>query len=167
MAARPKALEPPSGGPRALELFARPARPSSQTGRRWAGWSGVPGRLMDYRRDADLRARCWRARPPPARVTTQWPAVRVFACGGGVGPGRNALRSLCLTQRCELGGRVDGRAHQLAQRALSRAAGGRRGEHVFVRLGRGSDGTLALRPGRCRMRRFWLWDAVVRWTCCN
>ena len=78
------------------------------------GWSGAPCRLMGNRRDADLCA--WRARigSPPARVTTEWPAVRVHARGGGGGPGQNPLRSLCLTQRRELRGRVDSRTHQLA-----------------------------------------------------
>jgi hypothetical protein len=144
------------GGPRALELSARPASPSSQTGRRWAGWSGASGRLMGYRRDADLTA--WRGRtwPAPARVTTEWPAVRVDAHGGGRDPGRDALRSLCLTQRRELRGRVDSRAHQLAERALLRAAGGRRGEHVFDRLGRGSDGTRNVRRSGSRPPRIWL-----------
>jgi hypothetical protein len=146
------------GDPSALELYARPASPSSQTGRRWAGWSGAPGRPMGYRRDADLSA--WRGRtwPAPARVTTEWPAVRVDARGGGAHPGRYALRCLCLAQRCELRGRVDSRAHQLAERALRRAAGGRRGEHVFGRLGRASDGTGNVRqsmsrPPRIRLHR--------------
>lgn len=137
---RPKALGPPSGGPSALELCSTgaPVLPDRTPA---GGWSGAPCRLMGDRRDADLRARHWRTWPAPARVTTEWPAVRVIARGGGGDPDGNELRSLCLTQRRELRGRVDGRAHQLAERALPRAAGGRRGEHVFGRLGRGSDGT--------------------------
>jgi hypothetical protein len=132
------------------------ARPSSQTGRRRAGWSGAPCRLMGYRRDADLCA--WRGLswPARARVTIEWPAVRVLACGGGVDPGVNLLRSLCLTQRRERSGRVDGLAHQLAQRALPRAAGDRRGEHVFGRLGGASDGTRNVRRSASRPARIWL-----------
>jgi hypothetical protein len=131
---------------------ARPPRPDAGG----AGWSGAPGRLMGNRRDADLCA--WRGRtgPAPARVTTEWPAVRVIARGGGEDPVRNALRSLCLTQRRELRGRVDSRAHQLAERALLRAAGGRRGEHVFVNLSRGSDGTRNVRPTVSQTSRIWL-----------
>jgi hypothetical protein len=138
--------------PKCIGARARPARPSSQTGRRRAGWSGAPCRLMGGRRDADLCA--WRDRswPAPARVTTEWPAVRVIARGGGGGP----HRAPCLTQRRELGGRVYGLAHQLAQRALLRAAGDRLGEHVFGRLGRRSDGTRNVRPSACRTARIWL-----------
>jgi hypothetical protein len=138
--------------PKCIGARARPARPSSQTGRRRAGWSGAPCRLMGYRRDADLYAWHGRSRPAPARVTTEWPAVRVFARGGGKG----SVRSPCLTQRCERGGRVDGLAHQLAQRALLRAAGDRLGEHVFGRVRSGSDGTRNGRPSARRIARIWL-----------
>ncbi len=131
---------------------ARPPRPDAGG----AGWSGAPCRPMGDRRDADLRAWDGRIWPASARVTTEWPAVRVLACGGGVGPGRNPLRSLCLAQRRELRGRVHGRAHQLAERALRRAAGGRRGEHVFGRLGTGSDGTRNVRPPGWQTPRIWL-----------
>jgi hypothetical protein len=135
------------------------ARPSSQTGRRRAAWSGVSCRVMGYRRDADLCA--WRdlSWPAPARVTTEWPAVRMLARGGGGGPGLNPLRVLCLTQRRERRGRVYGLAHQLAQRALLRAAGGRLGEHVFGRLGGGSDGTRNVRKSTPRAARIWLQSA--------
>jgi hypothetical protein len=155
-----------SGRPEAAQVrwsFARPARPSSQTGRRRAGWSGAPRRLMGYRRDADLCA--WRdlSWPAPARVTTGWPAVRVLARGGGVGP----VWGLCLTQRRERGGRVYGLAHQLAQRALPRAAGDRRGEHVFGRLGTGSDGTRNVRRSDHHSARIWLWAAIHGRGGCN
>jgi hypothetical protein len=138
---------------------ARPARPSSQTGRRWAGWSGAPCRLMGYRRDADLcawRDRSWSAH---ARATIEWPAVRVLARGGGGDPGLNLPRTLCLTQRRERDGRVDGLAHQFAERTLLRAARDRLGEHVFGRLGRGSDGTRDVRKATRWMARIWLQTA--------
>ena len=155
-----------SGRPEAAQVrwsFARPARPSSQTGRRRAGWSGAPCRLMGYRRDADLCA--WRdlSWPAPARVTIGWPAVRVLARGGGGGP----VWGLCLTQRRERGGRVYGLAHQLAQRALPRAAGDRRGEHVFGRLGTGSDGTRNVRRSDHHSARIWLWAAIRGRDGCN
>jgi hypothetical protein len=122
------------------------------------GVSGLPRRAMGYRRDADLGPRRGRSRPAPAGgVTTEWPAVRVDARGGGRGHRAGVpLRSLCLTQRRELRGRLYGLAHQLAQRALLRAAGGRRGEHVFGRLRRGSDGTRTLRSSVRQMARIWL-----------
>ena len=47
----------------------------------------------------------------------------------------------CLAQRRELECRSHGTAHQLAKRALGRSAGRQLGEHVFVKLGSGSDGT--------------------------
>ena len=47
--------------------------------------SVAPRRAMGYRRDADLCARRGRSWPAPARVTTEWPAVRVLARGGGGG----------------------------------------------------------------------------------
>jgi hypothetical protein len=140
---------------------ARPARPSSQTGRRRAG-SVAPRRTMGYRRDADLCARHGRSRPALARVTTQWPAVRMLARGGGGGTRQILHRSPCLTQRRERRGRVDGLAHQLAERALGRAACGRRGEHVFGRLRRAPDGTRTLRDSACRAARIWLCGAQIR-----
>jgi len=160
--ARPKALEPPAGGPSALSLVApkrlpdrraRPPRPDAG-GR----LSGLPRRAMGYRRDADLGPRRGRSRPAPAGgVTTEWPAVRVDARGGGRGDrAAMPLRSLCLTQRRELRGRLNGLAHQLAQRALLRAAGGRRGEHVFVRLRLVSDGTRTVRRSVRQIARIWL-----------
>ena len=117
---------------------ARPPRPG-------AGGQGrsVPAcRVMGDRRDADLGARAAHAGPARAHTTTEWPAVRVLGRGGG-GPGLPRGRpGRCLAQRGELQRRVDGASHQLAKRALGRAAWCRRGwEHVFVRLGRGSDGT--------------------------
>jgi len=132
---------------------ARPPRPDAG-GR----VSGLPRRAMGYRRDADLCPRRGRSRPAPAGgVTTEWPAVRVDARGGGRGHRADLpLRNLCLTQRRELRGRVNGLAHQLAQRALLRAAGGRRGEHVFGRLRTASDGTRTLRGSVRQMPRIWL-----------
>jgi hypothetical protein len=135
-----QALGPPEGGPSALEPCpaGAPVLPDRTPA---GGWSGAPCRLMGDRRDADLRAWHGRSRPARARVTTEWPAVRVLARGGGEGP----IVAPCLTQRRERGGRVHGLAHQLAQRALPRAAGDRLGEHVFGRLGTGSDGTRNVR----------------------
>ena len=155
-----QALGPPGGGPRALELspdrLPRPPRPGAG-GR----VSVAPRRVMGDRRDADLCAPCRRSRPAGARVTTEWPAVRVLARGGGGGPELTALRSLCLTQRRERCGRVDGAAHQLAERALLRAARGRRGEHVFARLGRPSDGTRTLRVTARPVAWIWLKNAAL------
>jgi hypothetical protein len=114
---------------------------------------------MGYRRDADLcawRDRSWSAR---ARATIEWPAVRVLARGGGVDPGLNLPETLCLTQRRERDGRVDGLAHQLAERTLLRAARDRLGEHVFGRLGRGSDGTRNVRKTTLLIARIWLQTA--------
>jgi hypothetical protein len=124
-------------------------------GRPWVrpalGWT-APGRAM-YRRDAGLRPRSHPSWAAPWRDATGLPAMRVLGRGGGRGrlrrsrrPGRRGLREeavrRCLTQRGELQRRVDGVAHQLAERALGRAAGcGQRGEHVFVKLRIGSDGT--------------------------
>ncbi len=144
--------------PECIELLpdrrARPPRPGAG-GR----VSGPRRRAMGYRRGADLGPRRGRGGPPPSGVTTEWPAVRVDARGG---EGRRTgvpIRSLCLTQRRELRGRVHGRAHQLAERALLRAACGRRGEHVFGRLRLGSDGTPTLRGPVCGSARIWLWIA--------
>src|SRR2546423_1144911 len=66
------------------------------------------------------------------------------------------LGNLCLTQRRERRGRVHSLAHQLAERALLRAACGRRGEHVFGRLRGPSDGTRTLRRSMCDSARVWL-----------
>jgi hypothetical protein len=127
--------------PECVELLpdrrARPPRPGAG-GR----VSGPRRRAMGYRRDADLGPRRDRSRSAPAGVTTEWPAVRVHARGGGGGlpAGQCPVGRLCLTQRRELRGRLHGLAHQLAERALMRAACGRRGEHVFGRLRVGSDG---------------------------
>lgn len=141
--------------PEGVGARARPALPVLPD-RAPAGWSVAPRRVMGDRHDADLCASRRRSWPAGARVTTEWPAVRVLARGGGGGPGRGPLRSLCLTQRCERRGRVDGAAHQLAERALLRAARGRRGEHVFARLRRRSDGTRTLRANTRGSPRIWL-----------
>jgi hypothetical protein len=147
------------GRPECVELQpgrrARPPRPGAG-GR----LSGPPRRAMGYRRDADLRPWRGRSRPAPAGVTTEWPAVRVYARGGGGGSqAGDPLRRLCLTQRRELRGRLNSLAHQLAERALLRAAGGRRGEHVFGRLRVVSDGTRTLRSSVRDPARIWLWTA--------
>jgi hypothetical protein len=163
----PKALEPPVGGPSALSLWRRGACPTGAPvlpDRAPAGGvSGPPRRAMGwYRRDADLGPRRDRSRPAPSGMTTEWPAVRVHARGGGGLRAGFPLRSLCLAQRRERRGRVHGLTHQLAERALLRAACGRRGEHVFGRLRRGSDGTRTLRTSVCGMPRIRLYTAKWR-----
>jgi hypothetical protein len=159
--ARSKALGPPVGDPSALELVApwrlpdrraRPPRPDAG-GR----VSGPLRRAMGYRRRADLGPRRDRSWSASAGVTTEWPAVRVHARGGGGGhPAGFPRGSLCLAQRRELRGRLHSLAHQLAERALLRAAGGRRGEHVFGRLRMASDGTRTLRGSVPQLPRIWL-----------
>jgi hypothetical protein len=110
------------------------------------------------RHDAGL----WPRRDPsgaaPWRGATDLPAMRVLGAGGGWdlpldGDGtlcrrlRDEALRRCLTQRGELQRRVDGASHQLAERALVRAARcGQRGEHVFGNLRSRSDGT-AENPG--------------------
>jgi hypothetical protein len=158
------------GGPRAMEFVAPRGAPAREPGmpvlpdRAPVGGSALSCRVMGYRRDAGLCAGWGRTWPSlPARMTTQRPAMRVIARGGGGDVRRPRGRPTvpCLAQRRERRGRVDGvehelaeraalravdgLAHQLAERALWRAACGRRGEHVFVRLGRGSDGSRTLR----------------------
>src|SRR5215207_7842879 len=102
------------------------------------GWSGPlpPG----DGRAADLCARPDRSRSAVALVTIDASAVRVLGRGGGTGrpwgrPGRG-----CLAQRGELERCFHSAPHQLAERALGRATGDRRGEHAFAKLGSGSDG---------------------------
>jgi hypothetical protein len=114
------------------------------------GWSVAPCRAMGCRRDADLCAWRDRSRPAPARVMTERPAVRVLARGGGGGAWCRWRRRPCLAQRRERGGRADGLAHQLAERALPRAVCGHRWEHVFGRLRSRSDGTRSLRTSERR-----------------
>src|SRR4051794_2755513 len=106
------------------------------------------------RRDAGLRPRRDPSGAAPWRGATDLPAVRVLAAarGGwdlpldGDGTLSRGLRDealrRCLTQRGELQRRVYGATHQLAKRALMRAARcGQRGEHVFGKLRWGSDGS--------------------------
>ena len=74
-------------------------------------------------------------------MTIDASAVRMLGRGGGTGrpwgrPGRG-----CLAQRGELERCFHSAPHQLAERALGRATGDRRGEHAFVKLGLGSDGS--------------------------
>jgi hypothetical protein len=149
------------------EAPAQPACPSSQTRRRRGGASVASCPAWVHRGDADLCAEWGRSRPAPARVTAQRPAVRVLARGGGGVrvPGRLPRR--CLAQRRERRGRVYGLAHQLAERALLRAACGRRGEHVFVRLGRPSDGTRTLRSSVREAAQIWLRSAEFGRDFCN
>src|SRR3954452_22894970 len=78
---------------------------------------------------------------------TEVPAMRVHGPGGGAAAGLPA-RQRCLTQGGELHGRTNGLSHQLAKRALSRAAGGHRGEHVFVKLRSRSDGNAEVANSR-------------------
>jgi hypothetical protein len=104
------------------------------------------------RRAADLGARADHAAPAPVWLTTDAPAVRVGGGGGGRPrracrrrPGSHLRRACgaerCLSQRRELECRSHGTAHQLAERALVRSAGRQLGEHVFEKVGAGSDGT--------------------------
>jgi len=76
--------------------------------------------------------------------------MRVHDGGGGR---RGLRRTVSLTQRDELQGRVHGPAHQLAKRAFVRAAFGHRREHVFARLRIRSDGkkpnVRGGHPGNC------------------
>ena len=70
--------------------------------------------------------------------------MRVLGRGGGTGRPRGRPGRGCLAQRGELERRVNGAPHQLAERALGRATGDRRGEHAFVKLRRRSDGNGSL-----------------------
>jgi hypothetical protein len=79
---------------------------------------------------------------------TEVPAVRVIGRGGGDVTVRVSHRERCLTQGRELDGRVNGLAHHLAERALLRAAGGHRGEHVFGKLVPGPDGIRTMRGSK-------------------
>jgi len=126
-----------------LQVAALPARPSSQTGHRGADRSGplAPGE----RRTADLGTRADRPRPAVrALVTIETSAVRVLGRGGGDRSGGGGPGRVCLTQRGELERRINGAPHQLAERAFGLATDDRRGEHVFVKLRVGSDGTARL-----------------------
>jgi len=78
-----------------------------------------------------------------ALVTIETSAVRVLGRGGGgrrPGGGSGLPGRVCLTQRGELERRINGAAHQLAERAFGLATDDRRGEHVFEKLRSGSDG---------------------------
>ena len=139
-------------GPTRLQM-SQPAGacPSSQTGRRRSArpCSATRG----HGRGADLRARRDHPRPARADPTIERPAVRVRRGGGRHGP--RVRPGGCLAQRGELDGRVHGRTHQLAERALVRSADRRGGEHVFVKLGRRPDGTARrARPPRGRAALF-------------
>ena len=104
------------------------------------------------RRAADLRAGADGSASAPWSLTSEESTVRVGGDGGGR-PGRvcherpgSRLRrggraEGCLAQRRELECRSHGTAHQLAERALVRSTGRQRWEHVFVKVGGGSDGT--------------------------
>src|SRR4051812_8272993 len=102
------------------------------------GWSGPlpPG----DGRAADLCARPDRSRSACALVTIDASAVRVLGRGGGTGRPWGRPGRVCLTQRGELERRFHGAPHQLAERALWRATGDRRGEHAFVKVRSRSDG---------------------------
>jgi hypothetical protein len=114
-----------------------------------------------YRRAADVRARADSAAAAREWLTSEPSAVRV--CGGGGGRRRGACphrpgsrvgdvngAERCLAQRRELECRSHSTAHQLAERALGRATCRQLGEHVFVKLGMGSDGTSAPSGGEAR-----------------
>ena len=79
--------------------------------------------------------------------------MRVLGRGGGTGRPRGRPGRGCLAQRGELERRVNGAPHQLAERALGRATGDRRGEHAFVKLRRWSDGNGSLQGFLQRFRR--------------
>ena len=143
---------PIARAPRAGRL-ARPPRPGAG-GR----GSGAARREGKDRRDADLSARADHPWPARALVMTELPAMRVSGDGGGVAVAPLGRRARCLTQGRELDGRANGLTHQLAERALLRAAG-HRGEHVFGNLGVGSDGTTrGLAPETTHFARIWLWN---------
>src|SRR3954447_1787905 len=72
-------------------------------------------------------------------MTIDGSAVGVLGRGGDMRPGGRPGRG-CLTQRGQLERRIYGAPHQVAERALRRATGDRRGEHVFGKLRVGSDG---------------------------
>jgi hypothetical protein len=143
---RPPSLSRPAGG----DLGGRPRdRPAL---------GAVASCRAMNRRDADLCAGRRLSRAAPARCATDLPAVRVLGAGGGgrrpFCDGRRRCRGglldealrRCLTQRGEHQRRVHGVAHQRCERALLRAAGcGLRGEHVFVKLRPGSDGSRKIR----------------------
>ena len=136
----------------ALQVAALPARPSSQTGHRGADRSGplAPGE----RRAADLGTRADRPRSAVrALVTIETSAVRVLGRGGGDRSGGGGPGRVCLTQRGELERRINGAPHQLAERAFGLATDDRRGEHVFVKLRVGSDGTARLQGVLAGARR--------------
>src|SRR3954468_23869393 len=88
--------------------------------------------------------------------------------GSGGARGRRGGRSRggCLTQRGELEGRVDGPAHHRAQGGAL-TVGGQRGEHVFGRLGGGSDGSSGGRGVGPQGGSVWLWSAVSDPSGCN
>jgi hypothetical protein len=115
---------------------ARPPMDRAPAGRN----SGSACRAMD-RRETGLGA--WRDRTvaPRAHRPSQPAAVRMPRTGGARGRRFGRVRGGCLTQRGEFEGRVDGPAHQGAQGgAPLGSAGGQWGEHVFGRVGGGSDG---------------------------
>ena len=107
---------------------------------------------MRDRRAADLRARADCAGPACAWLTCDSSTMRVGDGGGGRPTGTHQDRpgsripgahgaERCLTQCRELECRSHSTTHQLAERALVRSTGGQRGEHVFGKVGAGSDGT--------------------------
>ena len=150
---------PTSGGPRGVEVRrpgegAWPARRSRPPRPGAGGRLCPPGCRAMYRREADVRAGADRATAARGWLTGEPSAVRV--CGGGGGRRRGAFpdrpgsrvgdlhgAERCLAQRRELECRSHGTAHQLAERALGRATCRQLGEHVFAKLGVGSDGTNA------------------------
>jgi hypothetical protein len=140
--ARKGSSRPPGGSSSLMKTPTpgRPARPP-RAGAGGRGVSGAPCRAMN-RRDADLGARADHPWPARAQVmTVQLSAMRVLVHGGGrrLAPWWRGER--CLTQGRELDGRSYGLAHLLAERALLRATGGHRGEHVFGNLCASPDGT--------------------------
>jgi len=118
-----------------------------------APWASGPSRCRAMnRRAAGLRAWADGAAAALCVLTRDLPTVRVSGGGGGRSrrtcrrrPGSRLRRACgiegCLAQRRELECRSHGTTHKLAERASCRSGGRQRGEHVFVKLGMGADGT--------------------------
>jgi hypothetical protein len=103
------------------------------------------------RRATDLPARRDRTWAAGARPTDDSATMRMRGGGGGRDEDRGGRPESrcrgrrtkgCLAQRRELERRSDGVAQALGERALESAGRRQQGEHVFVKVGLGSDGTM-------------------------